>query len=96
MLIERKDDILWNKSGGPIEAIDPCDQAERTRKYFSLGKTFQNRLFIDQSIKKLNVLERWNEIERLASDHQSSYVDCQTKLNDLIDAVRQSAKDSVR
>jgi hypothetical protein len=49
-LLERKEDILWNKSGGPIEAVDPRDQAERDKRFFAVGRMFQNRLFIDKPL----------------------------------------------
>lgn len=96
ILLERKEDILLEKSSGTIEAVGIHDQAERTRKYLAVGRTFQDRLFIDDAVRRLNALERWNSIERMAADYSSSYVDCQTKLNDLINEIRNHAKYDVQ
>ena len=72
-------------------------EADRARKEVDLSKAFQNRLFIDDTIKKLGIIEKWNEIERSAIiDHAASFVDFQTKMNMVIEEIRKSAKDSVR
>jgi len=96
ILLERKKDILFRKSGPVIEAVDQHEEAERAQRFLAVGKTFQDRLFIDRALKKIDALERWNSIERLASDHRSSYVDCQTKLNHLIEEIRKQAQNDVR
>jgi hypothetical protein len=96
VLLERKEAILWGKSNMGVEVLSPQQQADETRKYLAVSKTFQNRLFIDKSLRKLQVLEKWSETEREASDDTSSYVQCETKLNQLIDAIRKAAQDEVR
>ncbi len=77
---------------GGVAVISHDEQEDAFRKQVALGKAFQNRLFIDKTLRKLRILEKWNEIERLAADDASTYVDFGAKLNDLIEAVRKSAR----
>ena len=47
-------------------------------------------------IKKLAIVEKWNEIERMAIvDQAASFVDFQAHINMVIEEIRKSAKDSV-
>jgi len=95
VLVERKEAILLSKST-TITVLTSQQQSDEAHKCLAASKIFQNRLFIDNALRKIQALEKWSDIERMAGEPNIGVGECQAKFNHLIDAIKRSAQDVVR